>query len=216
VACSAAMSDLSFASIVLAGGAARRLGGVDKPAIRVGGVPMIERVLAAAAPFGRILIVGSSDAGSSDAGTSDAGTGVATIRESPPGGGPVAAIGAAVDAVGPKLADVVAILGSDLPLLDTAALADLRAIAGRGRADGAVYVDANGRRQWLCGAWRTASVAGQLAALADVRGSLDGAALHELFGALAVAEVAHGDGAPPWFDCDTEDDIRHAEEWLTR
>jgi molybdopterin-guanine dinucleotide biosynthesis protein A len=200
------MSDLSFASIVLAGGAARRLGGVDKPAIRVGGVPMIERVLAAAAPFGRILIVGASDAV----------TGVATIRESPPGGGPVAAIGAAVDAVGSQLADVVAILGGDLPLLDTAALADLRAVAGRGRADGAVYVDANGRRQWLCGAWRAASVAGQLAALADVRGSLDGAALHELFGALAVAEVAHGDGPPPWFDCDTEDDIRHAEEWLTR
>lgn len=206
VACSGSMSDLPFTSIVLAGGAARRLGGVDKPAVRVAGVPMIERVLAAAVPFGRILVVGAADAV----------IGVPTIRESPPGGGPVAAIGAAVDAVGPELADVVAILGGDLPLLDAAALGDLRAVAARGRVDGAVYIDPGGRRQWLCGAWRAASVVGRIAALAESRGTLNGAALGELFGALAVAEVTRDDDPPPWFDCDTEDDIRHAEEWLTR
>ena len=200
------MSDLPFASIVLAGGAARRLGGVDKPAICVAGVPMIERVLAAAVPFGRTLVVGADCA-------LDA---VPTVRESPPGGGPVAAIGAAFDAVGGELIDVVAILAGDLPLLDAPAIADLRAVAARGWVDGAIYVDSDGRPQWLCGAWRTASVATRLVALADIRGRLDGAAIRELFGGLAVAEVTHIDGPPPWFDCDTEDDIRRAEEWLTR
>jgi molybdenum cofactor guanylyltransferase len=200
------MAYLPFTSIVLAGGFARRLGGLDKPSVRVAGVSMLERVLSAGNPFGRTIVVGIASAP----------VGVPTIRESPPGGGPVAAIGAAFDAVGPDMADVLAILGADLPLLTATAIAELRAVAVRGRVDGAVYVDAGGRRQWLCGAWRGASVAGRLAALVDARGSLEGAALHELFGALAVAEVAGSGDPPPWFDCDTEDDILHAEEWLTR
>lgn len=199
------MSDLPFTSIVLAGGAARRLGGLDKPSVRVAGVSMIERVLSAGNPFGRTIVVGAASA-----------VGVPTIQESPPGGGPVAAIGAAFDAVGPDMAEVLAILGGDLPLLTASAIAQLRTVAARGRVDGAVYVDAGGRRQWLCGAWRGASVAGRLAALVESRGSLEGAALRELFNALAVAEIAGSGDPPPWFDCDTEDDIRHAEEWLTR
>lgn len=200
------MSDLPFTSIVLAGGAARRLGGVDKPQVRLAGVSMIERVLAATGPSGRTIVVGPANGP----------VGVPTIQESPPGGGPVAAIGAAFAAVEAEVADVVAILAGDLPLLTAGAIAELRAVAARGRADGAVYVDARGQRQWLCGAWQAASVAGRLASLVDSRGSLDGAALREFFGALAVAEVIHADDPPPWFDCDTEDDIRLAEEWLTR
>ncbi len=200
------MSDLPFASIVLAGGAGRRLGGIDKPSVRLAGIPMIRRVLSATAPFGRTIIVG----------TASALDGVPTIQESPPGGGPVAAIGAALEAVGPEVADVIAILGGDLPLLTAEAIAELRSVVAHGRVDGAVYVDTDGRRQWLCGAWRGASVAGRLAALADSRGSLADAALRELFGVLAVAEVASSGDPPPWFDCDTHDDIRRAEEWLMR
>jgi hypothetical protein len=52
--------------------------------------------------------------------------------------------------------------------------------------------------------------------LSEARGGLDGAALRELFGSLAVAEVRRDVYPPPWFDCDTEDDIQRAEEWLTR
>jgi molybdopterin-guanine dinucleotide biosynthesis protein A len=205
MASSVSMSDLPFTSIVLAGGAAHRLGGIDKPSVRVAGVSMIERVLAAAGPSGRTIVVGPANGA----------VGVRTIQESPPGGGPVAAIGAAFATVEAEVADVVAILGGDLPLLTAGAIAELRAVAARGRVDGAVYVDTDGRRQWLCGAWRAESIACRLAALVDSRGSLDGAALRELFGALAVAEVVGASDPPPWFDCDTEDDIRRAEEWLT-
>ncbi|PBO19632.1 molybdenum cofactor guanylyltransferase, partial [Streptomyces albidoflavus] len=37
----------AFDAVVLAGGGARRLGGVDKPGLRVGGRALIDRVLAA-------------------------------------------------------------------------------------------------------------------------------------------------------------------------
>ncbi|PWU56748.1 hypothetical protein DLE60_25700, partial [Micromonospora globispora] len=39
----------AYAAVVLTGGAARRMGGVDKPARPVGGRPMLHRVLAAVA-----------------------------------------------------------------------------------------------------------------------------------------------------------------------
>ncbi|MFD9249059.1 NTP transferase domain-containing protein, partial [Streptomyces bottropensis] len=39
----------AFDAVVLAGGAARRLGGADKPALRVGGRALLDRVLTACA-----------------------------------------------------------------------------------------------------------------------------------------------------------------------
>ncbi|MEU9382801.1 NTP transferase domain-containing protein, partial [Streptomyces sp. NPDC048279] len=39
----------AYDAIVLAGGAARRLGGADKPSVRVGGRPLLDRVLTACA-----------------------------------------------------------------------------------------------------------------------------------------------------------------------
>jgi hypothetical protein len=32
----------------------------------------------------------------------------------------------------------------------------------------------------------------------------------------AIGAVAGAGALPPWFDCDTEEDIRHVEEWLDR
>ncbi|MCM3926296.1 NTP transferase domain-containing protein, partial [Frankia sp. AiPs1] len=47
-------------ALVLAGGAAHRLGGRDKPAVVVGGTTLLDRVLAAVAGAGieRVVIVG--------------------------------------------------------------------------------------------------------------------------------------------------------------
>jgi len=198
-----------YTAIVLAGGAGSRLGGVGKPAVPVGGIPMIDRVLAAVGPSERTVVVGPADIVGSVT--------VRTVQESPAFGGPVAALGAVFDALGDELADVVAIVAADLPLLTTAAVRELIDTVCHGRVDGATYADAGGHRQWLCGAWRTAAVAERLAAIGEVRGGdLAGAALRDLFGPLAVAEVGHDGDPPPWFDCDTDDDIRRAEEWLTR
>ncbi|MYQ48709.1 NTP transferase domain-containing protein, partial [Streptomyces sp. SID4985] len=42
---SAPGTDTPYDAVVLAGGAARRLGGADKPGVRVGGRPLLDRVL---------------------------------------------------------------------------------------------------------------------------------------------------------------------------
>ena len=47
-----------FDAVVLAGGAARRLGGTDKPALRVDERTLLEHVVAAVAGAGRIVVVG--------------------------------------------------------------------------------------------------------------------------------------------------------------
>ena len=45
-------------AVVLAGGKARRLGGADKPGLEVGGLPLLERVVAAVADADIVVVVG--------------------------------------------------------------------------------------------------------------------------------------------------------------
>lgn len=213
-----------YAAILLAGGAARRMGGVDKPARTVGGRSMLHRVLAAVADADQRVVVGSSG---------PVPERVRTTREEPPGGGPVAATAAGLALLDPGTT-TVAVLAADLPLLTTAAVAELRRAladphdgptdarpAGRpGALDGeppalACYVDGDGRRQHLCALWRVPALRAALDRLAATRGgTLDGAAVRGLLAGLAVREVSwSGSGPPPWFDCDTDEDVRRAEEW---
>ncbi|AXH89822.1 molybdenum cofactor guanylyltransferase [Micromonospora aurantiaca] len=234
-----------YAAILLAGGAARRMGGVDKPARAVGGRPMLHRVLDAVADADQRIVVGSSG---------PLPTGVRTAREEPPGGGPVAATAAGLALLDPGTT-TVAVLAADLPLLTTAAVAELRralaachsrddpppaldaAAAGPEDAPAtarsedapaawretlddrsaalACYVDGNGRRQHLCALWQVPALRSALDRLAATRGgSLDGAPVRGLLADLVVREVSwSGSGPPPWFDCDTDEDVRRAEEW---
>ncbi|MFI5851640.1 NTP transferase domain-containing protein [Micromonospora chalcea] len=102
--------------MVLAGGAARRMGGVDKPGRPVGGRPMLHRVLAAVADADQRIVVGPSG---------PLPDGVRTTREEPPGGGPVAATAAGLALLDPATT-TVALLAADLPLLTAAAVTELR------------------------------------------------------------------------------------------
>ncbi|MCO1596285.1 NTP transferase domain-containing protein [Micromonospora sp. RHAY321] len=219
----------TYAALVLAGGAARRMGGVDKPALPVGGRPMRDRVLAAVADAAPRVLVGPADA---------VPGGVRVTREDPPGGGPVAATAAGLALLDPGTT-LVALLAADLPLLTRAAIGELlthlddpegavagpvldggtspsRPERGTGRLDGACFVDADGRRQSLCGVWRVAALRAALGRLAAGRGgTVAGAPVRALLGDLVVREVPwSGDGPPPWFDCDTDEDVRRAEEWV--
>ncbi|MEU7609047.1 NTP transferase domain-containing protein [Micromonospora sp. NPDC049204] len=206
---------VTYAAVVLAGGSARRMGGVDKPALPVGGRPMRARVLAAVSDASPRVLVGPVDVFPE---------GVRVTREDPPGGGPVAAAAAGLALLDPDTA-VVALLAADLPLLTRAAIGDLLTHlagetadggpVGSGRPDGACFVDGNGRRQSLCGVWRVAALRAGLDRLTAERGgSLSGAPVRALLAGLVVREVPwSGDGPPPWFDCDTDEDVRRAEEW---
>ena len=81
---------VGLAAVVLTGGAARRMGGVDKPAIPVAGRSMRDRVLTAVASAAPRVVVGPAV---------DLPPGVLATREEPPGGGPVAATAAGLAAL---------------------------------------------------------------------------------------------------------------------
>src|SRR5205823_3789838 len=52
-----------FDAILLTGGTARRLGGVDKAGVVIGGRPLARRVASAATDACRLIVVGPNDAG---------------------------------------------------------------------------------------------------------------------------------------------------------
>jgi len=191
---------VAYAAIVLAGGGARRLGGVHKPALRVGGVSLLARVLAAVPDAVPRVVVGPPQPVPPD---------VLLVRERPPGGGPVAALAAGLAAL-PGVPAEVALLAADLPFLTVASIRILRDAAGG--ADGAVYVDPAGRRQLLCGVWRVSALRAALGVVEPA-----GARLRDALARLRVVEVeAAGDGPPPWYDCDTEADLRTARARAAR
>ncbi len=181
---------MSFDALVLAGGSARRMGS-DKPALLVGGVSLLDRVLAAVDAASVTVVVGP---------VRDTSRPVLFAREDPPGGGPAAALAAGLPLV---TAPWVAVLAADLPFLTAPVVAALLA-AAQG-SDGAVLVDDTGREQVLTGVWRTAAL--RSAAVGD----LAGAPLRRVLGGLAYARVPAPSGGPaPWVDCDTPEDLAAA------
>ncbi|MGY5047472.1 NTP transferase domain-containing protein [Streptomyces sp. 900105755] len=185
-----------YDAIVLAGGAARRLGGADKPAVRVGGRPLLDRVLAACAGARRTVVVAAPRP------TSRA---VQWTREEPPGGGPVAALDAGLRHI---TADRAVVLSADLPFLEEAAVERLLAALHTTAADGALLTDADGRDQPLVAAYRTTALRHALSALAGDGGNgLTGLPLRRLTAALNLTRVPDPLAS---FDCDTWDDIADA------
>ncbi|RIW42216.1 bifunctional protein IspD/ispF [Micromonospora endophytica] len=128
---------------------------------------------------------------------------------------------AVLDTAAPTALDVgvpaVVVLAADLPLLTRSAVGELlRQLDEPPGVDGVCFVDGTGRRQTLCGVWRPWALRAAVDRLVRQRGGeLAGAPLRELLAGLAVREVTwSGGGPPPWFDCDTERDVRRAEEWI--
>ncbi|MEV5122807.1 DUF6457 domain-containing protein [Streptomyces decoyicus] len=108
------MDDLTdYDTIVLAGGAARRLGGADKPSLSVGGRPLLDRVLAACPDAAITVVVGPRR---------PATRAVVHALEDPPGGGPLAALDAGLRHT---TAPTVLVLSADLPFLTAATVRSL-------------------------------------------------------------------------------------------
>lgn len=204
----------AYDAVVLAGGAARRLGGADKPAVRVGGRTLLDRVLTACEGARSTVVVGARR---------PTGRPVVWAREEPPGGGPLAALDAGVRHCE---AETVLVLSADLPFLDAATVRRLLAAlaAGAEGAEGALLSDAGGRDQPLVGAYRAEPLRREIALLATEHGSLSGLPLRLLTRELDLARVAADSLAS--FDCDTWEDISTArarirehgqvlDEWIT-
>ncbi|GGO43158.1 hypothetical protein GCM10012286_26360 [Streptomyces lasiicapitis] len=145
-----------FDAVVLAGGRAARLGGADKPGVRVGGRALLERVLAACAGAGTTVVVAEPR---------PTGRPVVWAREEPVGGGPLAALDAGLRLT---RADLVVVLSADLPFLREQTVRRLvAALCAAEGADGAVLTDPEGRDQPLVAVYRSAALRRGLGELAE-------------------------------------------------
>lgn len=209
-----AVTELPHDAVVLAGGAARRLGGADKPGLPVAGRALIDRVLGACAGAATTVVVGPRR---------HTVRPVAWVREEPPGGGPLPALAAGLRLV---TADTVLVLAADLPFLTrTTVDALLAALRGAADEDGVVLTDPGGRDQTLAAAYRVEALRRQLALTAAEHGTLVGLPLRLLTDELALRRLPDPTGQAS-FDCDTWDDLSTArarirehggvlDEWIT-
>jgi molybdopterin-guanine dinucleotide biosynthesis protein A len=177
-----------YAAVVLAGGRAARLGGVDKGAVEHAGRPLLAHVLAALADAAEVVVVGPR---------SPTPRPVRFTREEPRFGGPVAALVAGVAALAERDVEQVAVVAVDMPLLTAGTVARLRA-AARDR-DGAFLVDPDGRRQ-LAGVLRLERL---VRALPGPQAAT-GMSVHRLLAGLDLVDVpargAEGRDVDTWAD----------------
>ncbi len=183
---------ISYDAVVLAGGDARRLGGVDKPMIEIAGRPMLVRVIDAVAsahyrggrtapegavrrsgPLGQGGSTGRRSGGSARRWNSDRGCAPYTV-----------------------------VLPADLPFV-SAAVQPLLQAAASSSGDGALLVDRDGRDQPLAAAYRRE---GLLRAVTRL-GSPTELPMRDLVRSMQLVRVPGDDAA---FDCDTGDDVRRA------
>jgi molybdopterin-guanine dinucleotide biosynthesis protein A len=180
---------VSFDAVVLAGGEARRMGGVDKALVMVGGRSLLERVLEACGAAARVVVVGPER---------PLELPVTFVSETPRGGGPVPALLAGLQHTA---SDRVVVLACDMPFLTPSVVS--RLLTSIGEADGAALRDAEGRMQPLAAAWKTPALRAALASVAPPPGT-------GLLGALASLSVVLVDEPEAALDCDTEEDVTWA------
>jgi molybdopterin-guanine dinucleotide biosynthesis protein A len=185
--------------VILAGGAGRRLGGVDKPGLAVAGRTLLDRAIDAVSDADPVIVVGPRR---------PTARAVRWTREDPPGSGPVAGMAAGIAALptenapGEDMPELVAVLAADLIGLRADTLDRLRAAVGPDVV-GALLLDEEDHPQWLAGVWRLAALRAALPA------DPAGRSLRSVLAPLPVARLAARPGESA--DIDTPDDLAGAE-----
>ena len=106
---------LRLGAVILTGGTAARMDGIDKAAIEIGGVTLLERALAATMAALEVVVVGREVPTSRP---------VTWTREDPPLGGPAAGILAGLDRF-LRTPDLVCVLAVDMPKVNAGTVARL-------------------------------------------------------------------------------------------
>ncbi len=160
-------------AILLAGGRASRLGGIDKLLLQIGGQTVLERAVASAAHLSQVAIVGPER-------DLKFVREVIWTREDPPFSGPASAIAAGFGALKPAGEDEILVLPSDLvhPGQVVHALA--------GAPGNCIAVDPDGFRQWAC----CKVLAADLSAALTATDGLADASIRKLLTAIEFHEVA--------------------------
>jgi molybdopterin-guanine dinucleotide biosynthesis protein A len=187
---------MSFDAVVLAGGQGRRLGGVSKPAITIGGRRLLDIALDALADAHTTVVVGA---------TLPTSRAVIWTREDPAGGGPVAALAAGVPLV---QSDTVVVLAADLPFITASAIQSL--LQSKGDAVAAIAVDDEGYDQPLIACYDTARLRNALPT--DPNGAAMRVVLAGLSAVGPVARTNLGGAPAATMDCDTAADLSRAQE----
>ncbi|MGB7982163.1 MAG: DUF6457 domain-containing protein [Candidatus Nanopelagicales bacterium] len=155
--------------LVLTGGRSARLGR-DKATVHVGGRRLVDRLLAQVPAEVPVVLVGPPVRGLPER--------VVLAREDPPGGGPLAGLGAGLVEVSTPL---VAVCAADMPFGVPVLVGALARLADGAPSSGGVPVDAepadavvpideDGRAQLLCAAYRTDVLRERLARLEPLAG----------------------------------------------
>lgn len=185
----ARLDAMDFDALVLAGGAAARLGGRDKSLLLVGGRSLFDRVVDSVAEARRVIVVGPPRATEHEVGWA---------RERPPGGGPVAAIEAGLGGVA---AATVVVVAADMPFLDRAVVAAL--VEGARSSDACMLRDAAGRVQPLAAAYDTRALRTCMTRVAEPAGA-------SVSSLVASMQVSYLDHPTAGIDIDTWDDVAAA------
>lgn len=182
-----------YGVVVLTGGTAARFGS-DKTSADLHGSTLLDHVLAGIDPEVSVVVVGERR---------ETSRSVRWTREQPPGSGPLAGI-----CTGAALIDgpITVVLAADMPFVGGVAATLAERLSGSA-AEAAVPIDAEGRRQPLAAAYRTARL---LATCAETGGGTN-RAMRELMARLRVDEVP-ASRLPPGalLDVDTRSDLAGA------
>lgn len=176
-------------AVVLCGGAGARFGG-DKTQAVLGGTTVLDHVLDGLPPDWRVICVGSARSTHRV---------VAWCRETPPGGGPVAGLAAALPHVA---TDLVVVLGGDMPYAAAPAPGLAAALGAEPELEAVVGRDGDGRLQPLLAAYRTSALR------AAVPTPAAGTPLMRLLDGLRSVAVPLED--PSALDVDTPEDLDRA------
>lgn len=174
-----------WTAIVLTGGSSSRLG-TDKSRVVLGDRTTLQ------------MIVTELRVSTIVVGPEDQGLPVTLVREDPIGSGPAAGLAAALAFVE---TDLVGVLATDMPFA-VPVLNDLIAQV-TADVDGCIALDAQGRDQYLCAAYRASALKAALGAHAADR------SMHSVIAALTVDRVRVGDHAR-LLDIDTPADLMQA------
>lgn len=162
---------VSFNAVVLSGGRSSRLGGTSKAHLEFEGRSLLDLTCLAVADARRVVVVGPDEpTPAAEPGGHGANTTPAEgqqnrefVRESPPFGGPAAALAAAVDHLGDDDAPWLLVLACDMPRVDRAIPALLASVDEEG--DSSFMAHDGGRDQPLAALYRMNSLRDAVAAV---------------------------------------------------